>query len=234
VRLDPRRRSRTERVGDILATGGLPTAGNKYDAATMWHKLTPYFGRDATYESWGKRIPVPNFLHRQICQWDQIVFLQTAANLDLLRRLAHSSNAPEAFRRLTALIKENQGFALFQVIEAAKIALTSGERATLQFPHPRIELDETVTLAEFDAYTAELTHSITSYLDRFLRNAGLSPTDIETVFLTGGTSLIRSLRAEFVQRFGAAAIRDGGEFTSVADGLALSAPLFFPELHRAG
>ena len=54
---------------------------------------------------------------------------------------------------------------------------------------------------------------------------------METVFLTGGTSFIRSLRAEFTRRFAGAKIRDGGEFTSVGDGLALSAPLFFPELH---
>jgi hypothetical protein len=35
-----------------------------------------------------------------------------------------------------------------------------------------------------------------------------------------------------VTRFGEGKLRDGEEFTSVADGLALSAPLFFPELHR--
>ncbi len=60
----------------------------------------------------------------------------------------------------------------------------------------------------------------------------LTPADIETVFLTGGTSLLPSLRQAFLARFGAAKIRNGNEFTSVADGLALSAPLFFPDLHR--
>ena len=64
-----------------------------------------------------------------------------------------------------------------------------------------------------------------------MSDAHITPASVETVFLTGGTSLIRSLRAEFIQRFGAEKIRDGGEFTSVGDGLALSAPLFFPELH---
>jgi len=43
---------------------------------------------------------------------------------------------------------------------------------------------------------------------------------------------LRSLRAEIVTCSGQDKIRDGEEFTSVADGLALSAPLFFPELHR--
>jgi hypothetical chaperone protein len=232
VQLDPSRQGLTDRMSDILATGGLPTAGNKYDGATMWHKLTPLFGRDATYESWGKRIEVPNALHRRICQWDQIVFLNNAQNLDLLWRLSKSSDAPAAFERFIALVKENQGFALFQVIEAAKIALASKIVAPLKFNHPRILIDERMTLSEFNRNSADLTASIVGYLDKFLADAGIERDSIETVFLTGGTSLIRSLRTEFKQRFGDDKIRGGEEFTSVGDGLALSAPLFFPELHQ--
>ena len=232
VQLDPRRQGLTDRAGDILATGGLPVAGNKYDSATMWHKLTPRFGRGATYESWGKQLEVPDTLHRQICQWDQIVFLRNATKLDLIWRLARLSNDPVAFTRLEALVKENQGFALFQMIEGAKIALTTHETAPLRFTHPRIPLNEELSLAEFNHNSADLTAQITGKLDDFLARAGINLASVETVFLTGGTSLIRSLRGEFITRFGADKIRDGGEFTSVGDGLALSAPLFFPDLHR--
>jgi hypothetical chaperone protein len=129
-------------------------------------------------------------------------------------------------------VKENQGFALFQMIEGAKIALTAHDTAPLRFTHPRIPLNEQLTLAQFNRNSADLTAQIVATLDGFLARAGLDPASIETVFLTGGTSLIRSLRGEFITRFGADKIRDGGEFTSVGDGLALSAPLFFPELHR--
>lgn len=231
VQLDPRRQGLTDRAGDILATGGLPVAGNKYDSATMWHKLTPKFGRGATYESFGKCLEVPDTLHRQICQWDQIVFLRSAPKLDLIWRLARLSSDPAAFERLESLVKDNQGFAIFQMIEGAKIALTTQDAAPLRFTHPRIPLDEQLTLAEFDRNSADLTSAIAGHLDRFLADARIDPASVETVFLTGGTSFIRSLRTEFTSRFGTAKIRDGGEFTSVGDGLALSAPLFFPELH---
>jgi len=233
VQLDPSRQGLTDRLGDILATGGLAVAGNRYDSATMWHKLTPRFGRGATYESWGRQLEVPDTLHRQICQWDQIVFLRNAPKLDLIWRLARLSTDPAAFERLESLVKDNQGFALFQMIEGAKIALTTHDAAPLRFTHPRIPIDETLTLAEFDRNSADLTGQIVGYLDRFLADAHIAPSSVETVFLTGGTSLLRRLRAEFVQRFGADRIRDGGEFTSVGDGLALSAPLFFPELHAS-
>ena len=232
VQLDPRRQGLTDRAGDILATGGLPVAGNKYDSATMWHKLTPHFGRGATYESWGRHLEVPDTLHRQICQWDQIVFLRNAPKLDLIWRLARLSSAPAAFEWLEALVKGNQGFAIFQMIEGAKIALTSQDEAPMRFTHPRIPIDERLTLAEFNRNSADLTAQIAGFLDRFLADAKISASSVETVFLTGGTSLIRSLRGEFAQRFGVEKLRDGEEFTSVGDGLALSAPLFFPELHR--
>ena len=231
VQLDPKRKGRIDRMQDILATGGLPTAGNKYDGLTMLEKVAPVFGRGATYSSWGKQIEVPDSLYRTICRWDQIVFLREAKKMDLLWRLTGLSTDPAAFERFKALIKENQGFALFQVIEAAKIALTKSDEATIQFNHPKIPVDLELTLSEFDHYTAKLTKEITDYLDGFLAKHDLASSDIETVFLTGGTSLIRSLRRKFEERFGQDKIRDGNEFTSVADGLALSAPLFFPELH---
>lgn len=232
VQLDPRRRGEIERQADILATGGLSVAGNRYDSATMWHKVTPLFGRGATYESWGKRIEVPDTLHRRICQWDQIVFLKSAQKLDLIWRMAHSSDNPAAFERLEALVKENQGFALFQVIEGAKIGLTSKHEVTLIFRHPKIPIDERLTRDEFERNSADVTGEITHYLDDFLKRAQIDPASIEVVFLTGGTSLIPSLRREFAKRFGEGRLRHGEEFTSVGEGLALSAPLLFPELHR--
>ncbi|WP_221031534.1 Hsp70 family protein [Actomonas aquatica] len=231
VQLDPRRQGLTDRASDILATGGLPVAGNKYDAATMWHKITPLLGRGATYKSWGKEIEVPDSLYRTICQWDQIVFLNNPKKLDFLWRMTGLSSDPAAFDRFRALIKENQGFALFQVLEAAKIALTTGVTTPIDFDHPRIPLHLRMTRSQFNRQSADLTEQITGYLDRFLTDAALGPADIETVFLTGGTSLIFKLRQELIERFGLEKIRDGHEFTSVADGLALSAPLFFPELH---
>lgn len=59
VQLDPKRQGSPDRLKDILATGGIPVAGNRYDSATMWHKLTPLFGRGCTYESWANSLKCP-------------------------------------------------------------------------------------------------------------------------------------------------------------------------------
>ena len=58
-------------------------------------------------------------------------------------------------------------------------------------------------------------------MDQALANAGVQASAIDRVFLTGGTSFVPAVRALFEERFGADAVSAGGEFVSVAEGLAL-------------
>ena len=46
---------------------------------------------------------------------------------------------------------------------------------------------------------------------------------VDRVFLTGGTSLVPAVRRLFEERFGPHRVAAGGEFVSVAEGLALIA-----------
>jgi hypothetical chaperone protein len=56
-----------------------------------------------------------------------------------------------------------------------------------------------------------------------LKQTGVAPSDVGSVFMTGGSSFVPTVRRLFDERFGAARIRSGGELTSVAKGLALRA-----------
>jgi hypothetical chaperone protein len=44
---------------------------------------------------------------------------------------------------------------------------------------------------------------------------------VDRVFLTGGSSLVPAVRRLFAERFGEDRLAGGGEFVSVAEGLAL-------------
>ncbi len=54
-----------------------------------------------------------------------------------------------------------------------------------------------------------------------LADASVTDREIDRVFLTGETSLEPSVRALFTARFGPSRVAGGGEFVSVAEGLAL-------------
>ena len=58
-------------------------------------------------------------------------------------------------------------------------------------------------------------------VDRAIAEAGMQASDIDHVFLTGGTSFVPAVREMFARQFGAEKVTSGGEFVSVAEGLAL-------------
>ena len=60
-------------------------------------------------------------------------------------------------------------------------------------------------------------------VDRLLLRCGIAPSAVDRVFLTGGSSLVPSVRSIFSDRFGADRVRGGDELITVARGLALIA-----------
>lgn len=54
-----------------------------------------------------------------------------------------------------------------------------------------------------------------------LESGGVEPSEVDGVFLTGGSSFVPSLRNIFASRFGRERIVGGSELTSVAKGLVL-------------
>jgi len=60
-------------------------------------------------------------------------------------------------------------------------------------------------------------------VDELMTRTEIEPARVEHVFLTGGSSFVPAVRRIFEERFGAGKLRFGGEFTSVASGLALRA-----------
>lgn len=229
MRLDPAKHLRDDRREDVLATGGVPVAGNRLDADVMWHKLTPLFGRNAVYQEFGstKVLPVPTWAHHQICQWDRIPFLHKDVKLiERLEQFQRRSDDPEGYVRMLSLIRRNLGFSLFQQIEAAKIRLTTSDQTRLTYPDPVIAIDESFDFPQFEEMTSAVTNAITETLETMMKEAELLPDDIDCVFLTGGSSLVRSIRSLFTERFGSSRIHTGDTFASVGQGLALSAPLF--------
>jgi hypothetical chaperone protein len=75
----------------------------------------------------------------------------------------------------------------------------------------------------FEGWIGEDLKKIRGCVDRLLNATSTTPADIDRVFLTGGSSLVPSVRKIFEERFGAEKISSGSEFTSVAKGLALRA-----------
>jgi hypothetical chaperone protein len=66
---------------------------------------------------------------------------------------------------------------------------------------------------------------IEAYLHAFLKSQNIDFADIDTVFMTGGTSYVRPLSNIFSRLFGPEKIKSGDNFNSVATGIAYSYPV---------
>jgi hypothetical chaperone protein len=219
---------RSDRRSDVLSLGGVYTAGDKFDSQIMWEKIAKYFGRGVKYKGMGKDelFDIPHSIIYTLCQWHRIPLLRTRKTREQIRLIKNAATDRKPIENLEHLINDNYGFFLFQCIEKAKCELSQLERTRVGFKERDFSIDEEITKGEFEAMNGANLAQIAGCIDEVVRKAGLPPGEIDTVFLTGGTSRIPIIRRLFEERFGAEKLEHKDAFTSVVHGLGASVPLF--------
>lgn len=219
---------RSDRRKDVLSLGGVYTAGDTFDSQIMWDKVAHHFGRHAKYTTMGKDewISVPKSLTHTLCQWHRIPLLRARKTREHIRVIKNTTNDRRAIENLENIIADNYGFFLFQAIEAAKCELSGQERAVIRFTERDLNIKEEIGRDEFEMINGENIRQIADCIDEVVTCSGLAPEQIDTVFLTGGTSKIPRIRSLFSERFGGHKLEQRDAFTSVAHGLGSSVPLF--------
>lgn len=207
----------------VIGNEGVGVAGDSFDARIIRHLVSPALGAGSEIESGGKRLPVPNWVYFKLERWHHLSFLKSADTLNMLRSVAAQALQPRKIAALLYLIQHDLGYQLHRAVQAAKIALSQAERARLHFSDGDAEIEEEFTRAEFESWIQDELRDIQDHVDALLTKTGTRPADIDVVFLTGGSSFVPAVRRIFETRFGKHKIRTGGEFTSVARGLALRA-----------
>ncbi|SHM98154.1 Hsp70 family protein [Mucilaginibacter sp. OK098] len=225
--LDPEKAGSKDRKNDMMANGGIYIGGDSFDSAFMWEKGTPYFGKNTQYEATpGKVLTVPKSLFANICSWEQMNFFNgLRVQKDIEDYYYFSGNNPQ-FRNLITLIENNLGYSVFQSIEKTKITLTDADTATFSYHKMNIDIEEKIGLPYYEQIIAKDVDRIANYLDDFMLQNNINPENIDSLFLTGGTSMVVSIQKLFKNRFPHVNLNSGDNFKSVARGLALSGYLF--------
>ncbi|MBP8156156.1 MAG: Hsp70 family protein [Leadbetterella sp.] len=224
MKLDPEAKSLVNRKSDIIGQGGIYIGGDNFDSDIMWHKGTPHFGRGVKEEfTPGKPLDLPLSYFQNICSWEKMNFLDTLRMKLNIEKSYQYSGKDQRVKNLQTLVAENLGYSFFKEIEKAKIELTHEENVGLVFRNHGIDIEETISLLEFEnQIIAQNLIKIEAYLDSFLLEKGILKSDIDVVFMTGGTSLIKPLNQIFKNKFGSEKLKSGDNFNSVAMGLAYS------------
>jgi hypothetical chaperone protein len=205
----------------VLASTGVALAGDAFDARIVRRLISPALGSESSYLSFGKQLPaLPAWIYRRLEHWHTLSFLRTREVRDMLRTTERRASEPEKIHALRMIVEDDLGYLMHQSVQRVKAELSEAEAATFTLDTGTLHLQQDVTRAEFETWIAPELEQMTRGIDALLAKAGILATQVDHVFLTGGTSLVPAVKQIFVERFGEAEINSGDVFTSVAQGLA--------------
>ncbi len=204
-----------------IATTGIGIAGDAFDFRIIDQVISPRLGKGDTYRPGNTDLPVPPEYFAAFARWHRLSLMKAPRMLRDIREVAACSRHPERLGGLVQLIEDEMGYQLYQVVSAAKAALSRAEETVLSFHHKDIAIDAVITRQDFEGWISAELQLLAGVIDRALAMGGMQASDIDHVFLTGGTSFVPAVQRLFTQRFGAEKVSSGGEFVSVAEGLAL-------------
>ena len=224
VRLGPGARGAGDRAESILAVDGVPLAGNAFDARLVRAVVSPALGLGSKRRSEvGKELPIPSWIYSRLERWEDLSLLAVPETLDTLRRLRQQAIEADRLDNLIHLVRHDLGYALYQEVERTKLALSGADAVEFVFDELPDTLRAPIARPDFEGWIDADLVRIAACVDRLLLRCGVPPSAVERVFLTGGSSLVPSVRAIFAERFGAERVRGGDELITVARGLALIA-----------
>jgi hypothetical chaperone protein len=220
VQVGPARRGHVDRHGDILANDGIRVGGTNLDMRLSMAAVMPHLGSRALTLK-GRDLPRWPFV--DLATWHRIHTIATQSNMITLKQILNDCAEPERFSRFVDVITHQTGHLIASQVEQAKIDLSVHD-------HVSIDLQGAVANLAVPADTALFEDAIATELERLelvigqtIDASGRRPTEITTVFLTGGTSAVPAVKAKLAHLLPNAAMIEGDLFNSVGFGLALEA-----------
>ncbi len=224
LRVGPDVRRRGRAPEDIIGNDGVAVAGDAFDRRIIRNMVAPRLGKGSEYlAAPDKFLPIPDWPYERLERWHYLSFLDNPKDLGMLEKLQRNASIPERLEAFIHLVRGELGYQLHEAVRRAKFDLSANTETTFAFDCAPVTITKRLTREEFEGWIEEELALIEACVDGLLTRTGVSPADVDRVFLTGGSSFVPAVRRIFTDRFGAAKITGGRELTSVATGLALRA-----------
>ncbi|MTE00734.1 Hsp70 family protein [Paracoccus sp. YIM 132242] len=207
----------------ILASHGIRLGGTDFDQALSLTHAMPLLGHGSQLrrEMGPGLLPVPNAIYAELASWAHIPFAYTPENRRQAQQMARLAEDPAALARLVAVLRDELGHDLAFAVERGKIAANggTGTRIAMGFIEPGLAAP--ISGTSLSDALQDHGRALDQALAHTLARAGLSPGDINSVVLVGGSSLMGLVSDLAARHLPGARIRRSEAFTAVVDGLAL-------------
>ncbi len=207
----------------ILATGGIPVAGDIFDQRLFRATIPKHLGEGDYYTQYGRRYPIPAHIFDLLKNPQEIVSLNTPQNQEMLRTIHLGARNKKKTAALLEIVSSNYALMLFDVIEKIKCQLSVVTETDLSVVTDNFSISDTVTRLRFEIAIHSEFEAVRAELLDTLKQAGVVPKDIDKVVRTGGSSQIPLFKMMLDNLFGKEKIHDISFFSSVTSGLGLHA-----------
>jgi hypothetical chaperone protein len=222
VRVSPQRKAKAERTQDVLANSGVHVGGTDLDCRLSMAQVMPALGYKTRQEK-RRELEIPSHYYFELAQWHRIVFLYTPKTLLDLEQLRRSAHEPEKIERLIRIVRDQEGHRLAGEVEAAKMRLSGADKTVIDLEDIQKGWAIPLLCEAFEEAVAAECSKITASIRQCIALSGLTPERIDTLFLTGGSTMIPCVKAACFSPIPHARVISGDVFGSVGVGLTLDA-----------
>jgi hypothetical chaperone protein len=220
VRLGPERMQQADRSADILATTGVHIGGTDYDQKLSLEQVMPLLG----YRHLGPELrEVPSRVFFDLSTWHLIHWQYQPKAIAHAKTLRSNYSDPRLHERLMQVLTERHGHLMAHEVEQAKIrcSVTDADtRIDLSLIEPGLQA--ALGVADMQAHLAGLLERTVACARECVEAAGLSDRQIDAIYLTGGSSALRTFQRALQSAFANVPMVEGDLFGGVASGLAYS------------
>jgi hypothetical chaperone protein len=220
VRLGPDRRQQADRSADILATTGVHIGGTDYDRQLNLAQVMPLLG----YKHIGpEQREVPSRVFFDLATWHLIHWQYQPKAIAHAKTLRTNYSDLVLYQRLMQVLTERHGHHIAHEVEQAKIRCSVDHTNTaIDLAVIERDLQAHLGLDDMQAHLHDLLARTVACARECVQRAGLTDASLNAIYLTGGSSALRTFQEALQVEFAGVKLVEGDLFGGVALGLAYS------------
>jgi hypothetical chaperone protein len=225
VRVGPSRAGKADRTEDILATAGVHIGGTDFDRLLAMSRVMPELGLGSRTRDGKRHLPVAPYY--DLSTWHRINRLYDAQALRDLRSTMREAVEAERVETMVMLVEDRLGHRLVGAVEAAKIDLSDAAVTGFAFPVRDREIRTKISAAQLGEALEASVARLEATIGETLRRAGIGAGAVDSLILTGGSTLVPAVAGRLRALFPEAEVVRTDVLGSVGLGLALEARRVF-------
>ena len=220
VRLGPALMHKPNRADDVLATTGVHIGGTDFDQKLSLGQVMPllgygHFGPDSR--------EVPNRVFFDLSTWHLINWQYQPKAMAQAKALQTNYTDVRLHNRLMCVLTERYGHHMAHDVEQAKIRCSQTDGDTrIDLSYVETNLTSTLGSTGLHTHLAHLLANTVACARDCVQRAGLINGKPDAIYLTGGSSALRTFQEALQAEFAGVPLVEGDLFGGVASGLVYS------------